>query len=184
MKIYISLTSKYIRRKLNFQETYIFTVKSSTNKQKRLSFNYIRGDVYMKNLQILHCMSGKSISFKKDMPIENAVIKLLHSKEIGGPVIDERGHVIGWLSEQDCLAKMLEASYYCELVALVEDVMANTPITVKASMSIVDLAQQMLLTKPKIYPVVDEDNIFIGLITRKDVLAGMTKQLNICSPVM
>lgn len=138
----------------------------------------------MENLQILHCMSGKSIFFKKEMPIENAVIKLLASKEIGGPVLDDRGHVIGWLSEQDCLAKMLEASYYCELVALVEDVMVNTPLTVKATMSIVDLAQLMLSAKPKIYPVVDDNNKFIGLIARKDVLAGMTKQFNICSPIM
>ncbi|HEY7867081.1 MAG TPA: CBS domain-containing protein [Psychromonas sp.] len=138
----------------------------------------------MENLQILHCMSGKSIFFKKEMPIETAVSKLLASKEIGGPVLDDRGHVIGWLSEQDCLAKMLEASYYCELVALVEDVMVNTPITVKATMSIIDLAQLMLSAKPKIYPVVDENNKFIGLIARKDVLAGMSKQLNICSPVM
>ena len=138
----------------------------------------------MENLQILHCMSGKSVFFKKEMPIETAVSKLLASKEIGGPVLDDRGHVIGWLSEQDCLAKMLEASYYCELVALVEDVMVNTPITVKATMSIIDLAQLMLSAKPKIYPVVDENNKFIGLIARKDVLAGMSKQLNICSPVM
>jgi len=138
----------------------------------------------MKNLQISHCMSGKSIFFKKEMPIETAVLKLLNSKEIGGPVLDDRGHVIGWLSEQDCLAKMLEASYYCELVALVEDVMVNTPLTVKATMSIVDLAQLMLSAKPKIYPVVDENNKFMGLIARKDVLAGMTKQFNICSPVM
>lgn len=138
----------------------------------------------MENLQILHCMSGKSIFFKKEMPIETAVSKLLASKEIGGPVLDDRGHVIGWLSEQDCLSKMLAASYYCELVALVEDVMVNTPLTVKATMSIIDLAQLMLSAKPKIYPVIDENNKFIGLISRKDVLAGMSKQFNICSPVM
>jgi predicted transcriptional regulator len=138
----------------------------------------------MENLQVLHCMSGKSIFFKKEMPIETAVMKLLSSKEIGGPVLDDRGNIIGWLSEQDCLAKMLEASYYCELAALVEDVMVNTPLTVKATMSIIDLAQLMLSAKPKIYPVVDENDKFIGLISRKNVLAGMSKQFNICSPVM
>ncbi|WP_372882006.1 CBS domain-containing protein [Psychromonas sp.] len=138
----------------------------------------------MKNILIKHCMSGKSIYFTKEMTIENAVTKLLNSKDFGGPVVDARGHVIGWLSEQDCLAKMLAATYYCELVALVEDVMVDTPITVKETMSIVDLAQQMLAIKPKIYPVVDEDNKFIGLITRKDVLKAMSKQLEACSPVM
>ncbi len=47
-------------------------------------------------------------------------------------------------------------------------------------MSIVDLAQQMLVTAPKIYPVVDDDQRYVGLIARKDVLAGMNKQLNKC----
>ncbi|MEH6452996.1 MAG: CBS domain-containing protein, partial [Psychromonas sp.] len=115
--------------------------------------------------------------------IQNAVTKLLNSKEIGGPVIDERKHVIGWLSEQDCLAKMIEASYYCELAALVEDVMVHTPLFVSQDMSIVDLAQQMLLTKPKIYPVVDEDNRYIGLIARKDVLRGISHLVENCQPV-
>lgn len=134
----------------------------------------------MNNLQVSHFMTGKSIFFKKEMTIESAVEKLLKSKYIGGPVIDETGRVIGWLSEQDCLAKMLEASYYCELAALVEDAMAPIGLVVKPDMSIVDLALQMLTEKPKIYPVVDEQNKFIGLITRKDVLAAMNKQLESC----
>ena len=137
----------------------------------------------MKNLKVSDFMSGKSIFFEKAMTIENAVTKLLNSKEIGGPVVDSRKHVIGWLSEQDCLAKMLEASYYCELAALVEDVMVNTPIFVKQDMSIVDLAQKMLVNKPKIYPVVDEEDKFVGLIARKDVLRGMSQLIENCQPV-
>ncbi len=134
----------------------------------------------LQDLKVSHFMTGKGISFKKEMTIETAVEKLLKSKYIGGPVVDEVGRVIGWLSEQDCLAKMIEASYYCELVALVEDIMVTTGLTVKPDMSIVDLAQQMLNSKPKIYPVVDENNMFIGLITRKGVLAAMNKQLESC----
>ena len=121
----------------------------------------------MNNLQVSHYMSAKSLSFKKHMNIEIAVEILLKSHEIGGPVIDDGGRVIGWLSEQDCLAKMLEASYYCELVALVEDVMVNKAVTVNKEMSIVDLAQLMLKTAPKIYAVVDVEDRYIGIISRK-----------------
>jgi len=124
-------------------------------------------------------MIGKSLSFKKDMAIQTAVEVLLDNAQIGGPVIDDAGRVIGWLSEQDCLAKMLEASYYSELAALVEDVMVNKAITVKKEMSIVDVAQLMLKAAPKIYPVVDDDGYYIGLISRKKVLAAMTKQVNL-----
>ena len=134
----------------------------------------------MNDLQVSHFMNGKTISFKKEMTVEEAVEKLLTSEYIGGPVLDEFGHVIGWLSEQDCLDKMIAASYYCELIALVEDIMNKPCLTVKADYSIVDLAQQMLKTTPKIYPVVDDNNIFIGLITRKGVLTAMNKQLEIC----
>lgn len=134
----------------------------------------------LQDLKVAHFMAGKTISFRKEMTVEQAVDKLLASHYIGGPVLDEVGRVIGWLSEQDCLAKMIEASYYCELGALVEDIMTPSGLTVKPDMSIVDLAQQMLKTKPKIYPVVDEENKFIGLITRKAVLAAMNKQLEIC----
>ncbi|MCP4320294.1 MAG: CBS domain-containing protein [Alteromonadales bacterium] len=122
-------------------------------------------------------MSAKSLSFKKDMTIETAVEILLESKQIGGPVVDNTGRVIGWLSEQDCLAKMLEASYYCELVALVEDVMVSKAVTVTGDMSIVDLAQMMLKVAPKIYAVVDDEDHYVGLISRKNVLAGMNKQI-------
>jgi predicted transcriptional regulator len=134
----------------------------------------------MNNLQVSEYMIGKSLSFKKEMTIESAVEILLASKQIGGPVIDTAGRVVGWLSEQDCLAKMIEASYYCELVALVEDVMSKKAVTVKKEMSIVDLAQLMLKTAPKIYPVVDNEDHYIGLISRKNVLGAMSKQIAKC----
>jgi predicted transcriptional regulator len=132
----------------------------------------------MNNLQVSEYMVGKSLSFKKEMTIETAVEILLASKQIGGPVIDNAGRVVGWLSEQDCLAKMIEATYYRELVALVEDVMVTKAVTVNKEMSIVDLAQLMLKTPPKIYPVVDDEDHYIGLISRKNVLAGMSKFFN------
>lgn len=134
----------------------------------------------MNNLQVSQYKSGKSLAFKKEMTLETAVNTLLASQQIGGPVIDANGRVIGWLSEQDCLAKMIEASYYCELVALVEDVMVKNVMTVKADMSIVDLAQLMIKTTPKIYPVVDDEDHYIGLISRKNVLAAMSKQMVNC----
>lgn len=134
----------------------------------------------MKSLLVSHYMTGRNISFKKSMTVEEAVKKLLNSEYIGGPVVDDVGHVIGWLSEQDCLDKMLAASYYCELVALVDDIMSQPVSTLKKDFMIVDLAQLMLKTTPKIYPVVDDDNIFVGLITRKGVLRAMNEQLDNC----
>jgi len=130
----------------------------------------------MEVLQVKQFMTGKVLSFTKDMILEAAVDKLLTSDLLGGPVIDQQGQVIGWLSEQDCLAKIIEGNYYSEHAALVEDVMSDTPLSVSNHMSIVDIAQKLLHDKPKMYPVIDEDNRYIGLITRKAILRAMSQR--------
>ncbi|WP_258546835.1 CBS domain-containing protein [Psychromonas sp. B3M02] len=129
------------------------------------------------NLQVKQFMSGKSIAFTKEMNLQTAVDKLLNSNLIGGPVVNEQGHVVGWLSEQDCMAKLIEASYYSDHSALVEDVMSSAPLSIHSTLSIVDLAQKMIKEKPKMYPVLDEDNVYVGLITRKMVLKAIKSQL-------
>ncbi|WP_413693067.1 CBS domain-containing protein [Psychromonas sp. KJ10-2] len=91
--------------------------------------------------------------------------------------MNEQGHVVGWLSEQDCMAKLIEASYYSDHSALVEDVMSSAPLSIHSTLSIVDLAQKMIKEKPKMYPVLDEDNVYVGLITRKMVLKAIKSQL-------
>jgi len=131
----------------------------------------------LENLQVKQFMTGKSIAFTKEMNLQTAVEKLLASNLIGGPVVNESGHVVGWLSEQDCLAKIIEASYYSDHSALVEDVMSDSPLSIPSTLSIVDLAQKMIHEKPKMYPVLDEDNIYVGLITRKIVLGAIKTQL-------
>ncbi|WP_025562949.1 CBS domain-containing protein [Psychromonas sp. SP041] len=131
----------------------------------------------LENLQVKQFMTGKSIAFTKEMNLQTAVEKLLASNLIGGPVVNESGHVVGWLSEQDCLAKIIEASYYSDHSALVEDVMSDSPLSIPSTLSIVDLAQKMIHEKPKMYPVLDEDDIYVGLITRKMVLGAIKTQL-------
>jgi len=129
-------------------------------------------------LQVKQFMTGKMLSFTKDMILETAVDKLLKSDLLGGPVIDTEGRVIGWLSEQDCLAKIIEANYYSEHAALVGDVMSSMPLSVSNTLSIVDIAQKMIREKPKMYPVIDEDNRYVGLITRKAILGAMNQYVS------
>lgn len=128
----------------------------------------------MHSLKVVDYMNHHPVSFKSDMSIEVAVEVLLQSNQRGGPVIDDHHHLLGFLSEQDCLAAMLRDTYHNEQSATVADCMyQGQVVTVNADTSITDLAQQMTRPQPKIYPVLDNEQQVIGVITRTDVLRAI-----------
>ncbi|MCE9687717.1 CBS domain-containing protein [Shewanella sp. AS16] len=131
----------------------------------------------MESLKISDYMNRHPVTFTTDMTVAQAVELFLKAKQIGGPVIDEHRHVIGFLSEQDCLKKMIEATYLNEYHEVVGDIMHLEPLTVHANGSVLDIAQQMTHAKPKIYPILDENEQLIGVINRSDVLRAIDNQL-------
>ena len=58
--------------------------------------------------------------------------------------------------------------------------MRSDVLTVRVEDGIIELAQQMLDVKPKVYPVIDEEGLFVGIISRRDVLKAMDKQQQAC----
>lgn len=127
----------------------------------------------MESLQVKDYMNQYPVTFTPDMAVEEASLRFLKTKEIGGPVIDDKQCLVGFLSESDVIGKMLESSYYGEHLADVKDLMRTDVLTVKPYSSIVELAQQMLGHKPKVYPVVDDDDNLLGTICRNDVLRAI-----------
>lgn len=91
----------------------------------------------------------------------------------GVPVVDERDHLIGFISEQDVLGKLLDSAYHSGQSALVRELMRQEVLTVTPDKSIVDLAQEMLGHKPKVYPVVDKERL-VGIVTRRDILGALS----------
>ncbi|CUS48915.1 CBS domain-containing protein [Idiomarinaceae bacterium HL-53] len=132
----------------------------------------------MRSLKVSEYMNRHPITFTPSMAIEDAVSRLLGAQQSGGPVINERRELIGFLSEQDCIMMMLEGTYHQEQSATVADCMSkHAPVTVSDEMAIVDLAQQLGSGKPKLYPVVDEMNCLVGVINRTDILRAIDLHL-------
>lgn len=129
-------------------------------------------------LKVADYMHRHPVTFTVDMPVELAVDRLIKGRQTGGPVVDSNNKIIGFVSEQDCLARMLMSTYHDQQSARVADVMSVEVLTVKAYYGIIDLAQMMLKTKPKVYPVVDDDGYLLGIITRTDVLGAIDKELH------
>lgn len=112
------------------------------------------------------------------MPIETAVERLLQSGQTGGPVIDDLGTIVGFVSEQDCLAQMLASTYQNEAHAVVADVMNKDPLCVTPEHSVMTLAENMSVDKPKMYPVCDGQGKLLGVITRSHILLAIDKHLH------
>ncbi len=132
----------------------------------------------MESLQVNEYMNVRPVTFTCNMTVAQAVEKLLQSKQTGGPVIDDKNKVIGFLSEQDCLKQMIASSYYREQVAQVKDIMKTDVLAIKSYMSVMELAQKMLLEKPKMYPVVDDDGYLLGSINRSALLHAIDVHLH------
>jgi CBS domain-containing protein len=129
-------------------------------------------------LKVADYMHRHPVTFTVDMPVELAVARLIKGRQTGGPVVDNDNKIVGFISEQDCLARMLMSTYHDQQASRVADVMNSQVLTVKPYDSIIDVAQMMLKIKPKVYPVVDDDGYLQGIITRSDVLGAIDKELH------
>jgi len=62
---------------------------------------------------------------QQDDTIVQAVQQLREFNLTGAPVFDNDNNLVGYLSEQDCLAAMLHASYFCSLHNTIAQVMSK-----------------------------------------------------------
>ncbi|MDA0126908.1 CBS domain-containing protein [Vibrio sp. MarTm2] len=133
----------------------------------------------MESLKVKDYMTLQAVTFSPDMSLSAALEKVLDSRYLGGPVINEKKEVIGFLSGQDLLDKLIKVSYYCQDTHIVSDCMHSEVLSVTSDTSIIELAEMMTVGKPKVYPVIDNGKL-VGIITRRDVLRAIGKNIDDC----
>lgn len=131
----------------------------------------------MESLQVRDYMNTHPVKLHGEMPVAEAVEALLASGQSGGPVIDAKGKVVGFLSEQDCIAQMIASSYYREQICRVSEIMKAPAIVIKPYLSVIELAQLLITDKPRVYPIVDDNGVLVGIINRSAVLKAIDVQL-------
>ncbi|GLO61297.1 CBS domain-containing protein [Vibrio sp. MACH09] len=133
----------------------------------------------MDALKVKDFMDKRAVTFTPEMSLTAALDKVIRSEHMGGPVVNTDGDVIGFLSEQDLLEKLVKVSYHCQDTHIVSDCMYQEVLSVTPEMGIIELASLMKIGKPKVYPVVD-NNKLLGIITRRDVLKAIGHSLDDC----
>lgn len=133
----------------------------------------------MESLKVKDYMTLQAVTFTPEMSLSAALDKVMNSRYLGGPVINEQREVIGFLSGQDLLDKLVKVSYYCQDTHIVSDCMHKDVLSVTSDTSIIELADMMKVGRPKVYPVIDAGKL-VGIITRRDVLRAVAKNLDDC----
>lgn len=133
----------------------------------------------MESIKVKDYMSSRPVTFTPKMSLSSALDKMLRTQQSGGPVVDEKNHVVGFLSEQDMIHKLLKVGYYCQDTHTVEDCMHREVLSVSPEDSIITLAEAMVPTKPKLYPVCEGSRL-VGVISRRDILRAISTQIGDC----
>jgi CBS domain-containing protein len=102
-------------------------------------------------------------------------LHLLNQSDLSGiPVVDEYGRCVGTVSEEDVkwFQAVLNRGSPEDMAALyyykVRDAMRAPAVTIKESAHIAFAAGTMLMHKLRCLPVVDDNNVVIGIVTRAD----------------
>lgn len=125
-------------------------------------------------------MAKHPSALREGTDLTAAVDLLLKLKVTGLPIVDASEHVVGFLSEQDCLRSLIVSSYHCEGSPTVDDVMHTDVLSVRPDDALMDVAEMMVKQKPKIYPVVDESGRLVGMLTRGQVLGALKDMRRAC----
>lgn len=126
----------------------------------------------VKEMRIRDFMVSKPVVFTSDTDLLDAVRVLVDRRISGAPVVDERGNLVGFLTERDFLRAALVAGYHGESGGCVGEYMSSDVQAVNADDSLIDVATRFIETKYRRYPVI-EDNRVVGVVARRDVLRAV-----------
>ena len=126
----------------------------------------------VKEMRVRDFMVTKPVLFTPDMDLLDAESVLIDRRISGAPVVDERGNLVGVLTERDFLKAALIAGYHGESGGCVADYMTHEVQAVNADDSLLDVATAFAETNYRGFPVMD-DNRVVGYITRRHVLRAV-----------
>lgn len=159
----------------------------------------------MSKLKVRDLMTTQVVTLKPDDTVKKAVIKFALDNVSGAPVVDNRNHLLGILSENDVLEMLLKyqealdddspgsvmLNYPMDSTleenpalksisdeisnTLVSDVMTRTVLTTTPDTTIMEVLSAMIEMKVNRLPVV-EKGVVVGIISRGDIVFALYKK--------
>ena len=159
----------------------------------------------MSKLKVRDLMTTQVVTLKPDDNVKRAVIKFALDNISGAPVVDNRNHLLGILSENDILdlilkyQEKLERDHPDDVMLnypmdsgmeetstlkdisdeisnrLVSEIMTRTVMSTTPDESIMEVLKAMIETKVNRLPVV-EKGVLVGIISRGDIIFALYKK--------
>lgn len=126
----------------------------------------------LKSIKVRDYMTRHLVTFRSDTDLFRAIDRLLEHRISGAPVVDSQGHLIGMISDGDCLRGILSGAYYEEVGGSVSGYMSTQVETISPEANIIEVCQRFLRDKRRRFPVVEE-GVLVGQISRRDVLRAV-----------
>ena len=117
-------------------------------------------------------MATRLVTLEPGMDVLAAMQRLLDARISGAPVVDERGDLIGVLTQRDCLAVAVQSVYHQTPAGRVADYMSAPVETLPASASLMDVIEAFRRSRYRRFPVMEGSRL-VGLICRRDILRAI-----------
>ena len=124
-----------------------------------------------KKLSVADIMCVTLVVFKPEQSIHEVMRQFIKNRISGGPVIDEKGHLVGVISEADCMKEISDSRYFNMpiLDKSVAHFMTKNVDTIDAELSVFEAAALFSKTSRRRFPVM-RNKLLVGQISRKDVV--------------
>jgi len=123
-------------------------------------------------------MRRRLVTLTPEMTVAEAAAVLVKNRVSGAPVVDRHGHLLGLLSEFDCLRAVVTAGYQRDGHDEIETVgrhMTADPWTVPPTLDVLQLSMAFVQRHVRKFPVVEGGRL-IGLVSRRDALEAAMVQ--------
>lgn len=107
-----------------------------------------------------------------EMPVHEAIDKLVAKKLSGVPVIDDSDRLVGFLTEKDCLRHQATAHQYNTTGCVVRDAMSDIKQALNPHLDLLAAASRFLACNFPTLPVVDGDKL-VGSVSRQNILGAI-----------
>jgi CBS domain-containing protein len=122
-------------------------------------------------LTVSDIMTTQLVLFTPEQSVHDVMQAFIKYRISGGPVVDEKGKLIGVISEADCMKEISDSRYFNMpiLDKSVGHFMTENVDTIESTLSVFDAAAKFSKSSRRRYPVLEKGRL-VGQVSRKDIV--------------